>query len=84
MAETVCPDWLIIPSLAVDKRGTRLGYGGGYYDRTVCALRHEKEILAIGLAYECQKVARLPCEETDQPLDWLITEASATRFHQET
>ena len=70
----VFPDIVIVPMLAFDRRGHRLGYGGGYYDATLDFLRKEKQVVAVGLAYSKQAVLfNLPAEDHDQPLDWVIT-----------
>ncbi len=68
------PDVLIVPCLAFDAAGTRLGYGAGHYDRTLEALRAEGPCFAIGLAFAAQQVEGLPTEPTDQPLDLVVTE----------
>ena len=68
------PEILIVPLLAFDRRGGRLGYGGGFYDRTLEALRAKRATLAIGFAFAGQEVDDLPLEETDQPLDLIVTE----------
>lgn len=69
------PEVLIVPLLAFDRRGCRLGYGGGFYDRTLAALRRRGPVLAVGFAYAAQEVDRVPTDATDQPLDALVTEA---------
>ncbi|MEW9921489.1 5-formyltetrahydrofolate cyclo-ligase [Marimonas sp. MJW-29] len=69
------PEILIVPLLAFDRRGGRLGYGGGFYDRTLEMLRAKRPTLAIGFAFAGQEVADLPLEGTDQPLDLIVTEA---------
>ncbi|MGB5865699.1 MAG: 5-formyltetrahydrofolate cyclo-ligase, partial [Sulfitobacter sp.] len=61
--------------LAFDRRGGRLGYGGGYYDRTLEGLRGQRATLAIGFAFAGQEVDDIPLEPTDQPLDLVVTEA---------
>jgi 5-formyltetrahydrofolate cyclo-ligase len=68
------PDWLFVPLLAFDKNAYRLGYGGGFYDLTLTKLRKEKEIFAIGVAYECQLVSRVPRTKHDIRLDAVLTE----------
>ncbi len=69
------PEILLVPLAAFDREGYRLGYGGGYYDRTLAALRaSEGSVTAIGVAYSGQEMDRLPREETDQPLDWIVTD----------
>jgi len=76
-AQTVTPDVLLIPLLAFDAQGTRLGYGGGFYDRTLASLAAKR---AIGIAYAGQEVAELPCHDHDHPLDAVITENGVRRF----
>ena len=71
------PDVLLVPLLAFDDEGYRLGYGGGYYDRTLHAQRGRGAVLAVGLAYEGQRVAHLPSDAKDEKLDWIVTESSA-------
>lgn len=71
----VDPDVLIVPLLAFDRAGNRLGYGGGYYDRTLAALRATAPRTAIGFAFAAQEAASLPLESTDQPLNLIVTEA---------
>ncbi len=69
------PGILVVPLVAFDRDGFRLGYGGGYYDRTLAALRAGGEaVTAIGVAYSGQEMDRVPQEETDQPLDWIVTD----------
>jgi len=68
------PEILIVPLLAFDRRGQRLGYGGGFYDRTLARLRTMGPVLAVGFAYAAQEVEEVPVEETDQPLDMIVTE----------
>ena len=74
------PDLLLVPMLAFDHTGYRLGYGGGFYDRTLEHLRSVKSIRAVGVAYEAQRVPTIPREVTDQRLDALLTEAGITDF----
>ena len=73
-APEVVPDVLLVPLLAFDRKGFRLGYGGGFYDRTLEKLRMLKRVTAIGVAYAGQEVDAVPCEEFDQRLDWIMTE----------
>jgi 5-formyltetrahydrofolate cyclo-ligase len=68
------PDVVIVPLLAFDRRGFRLGYGGGFYDRTLEALRARRPRLAIGFAFAAQEVPAVPVEPTDQRLDLILTE----------
>jgi len=74
-APLVQPGVLLIPLLAFDAAGYRLGYGGGFYDRSLALLRRTGDILAVGLAYAAQQVAAVPREATDQALDLVVTEA---------
>lgn len=73
-ASFVTPSVLIVPLLAFDKNGTRLGTGGGYYDRTLCELRQAGGVKAYGLAYAFQQVDNLPTDPHDECLDVIITE----------
>lgn len=73
------PQVLIVPLVAFDARGYRLGYGGGFYDRTLEGLRACGPVLAIGFAYSAQEMADLPLEPTDQPLDLIVTEKGLFR-----
>jgi len=68
------PEIVIVPLVAFDLHGGRLGYGGGFYDRTLEGLRAVRPTLAIGFAYGAQEAADLPLEATDQPLDMIVTE----------
>lgn len=77
--EALAPDILLVPLLAVDRAGWRLGYGGGFYDRTLAALRAAKPIIAIGLAYDAQVVDAVPHLDYDEPLDWVLTPSGALR-----
>ena len=72
-APEVDPDILLIPLLAFDRHGMRLGYGGGYYDRTLSRLRSLKPITTIGLAFREQEMPEVPCGPNDQRLDWVLT-----------
>jgi 5-formyltetrahydrofolate cyclo-ligase len=73
-AERATPDLLLIPLLAYDLDGGRLGYGGGYYDRTLEALRAAGSVTAVGIGYAAQRMDGLPRESHDQLLDWIVTE----------
>lgn len=79
-APEIRPDVILVPLLAFDARGHRLGYGGGYYDRTLAGWRAGGGGLAIGLAFAAQQVDELPTEPTDQPLDGIATERAAWRI----
>ncbi len=74
------PEILIVPLVAFDRNGGRLGYGGGFYDRTLERLRARRATLAIGFAFSAQEAAELPLEPTDQPLDMIVTEQEVIQF----
>jgi 5-formyltetrahydrofolate cyclo-ligase len=74
-APEVRPDVLLVPLLAFDARGQRMGWGGGFYDRTLLGLRAEKQILALGVAYAGQRVDKVPSGPHDVPLDAVVTDA---------
>lgn len=80
--ETVTPRALIVPLLSFDKQGYRLGYGGGFYDRTIAQLREAGPILTIGLAFAAQQVELLPRGTHDMPLDCVATERGLFRPQQ--
>jgi 5-formyltetrahydrofolate cyclo-ligase len=81
------PQVLLVPLLAFDKAGYRLGYGGGFYDRTLEKRRHQAHsgahsghpVLAIGVAFAAQETESLPRGPFDQRLDWIATEAWARK-----
>ncbi|MDF1748969.1 MAG: 5-formyltetrahydrofolate cyclo-ligase [Alphaproteobacteria bacterium] len=73
-AAEVHPDILIVPLLSFDRAGYRLGYGGGFYDRTLESLRKTKPVIAVGVAYSGQQVDAVLRGPYDQPLDWIVTE----------
>ena len=76
----VRPAALIVPLLAFDLRGARLGYGKGYYDRALRAIRATGSVFAAGFAFEAQRVDFLPWEEWDEPLDGVVTEVRIREF----
>ena len=71
------PDVVLVPLLAVDRAGHRLGYGGGFYDRTLAALG---DVEAVGVAFDVQRVDALPRGVHDRPLDHLVTESGVMSF----
>lgn len=80
-APRVAPGLILVPLLAFDATGHRLGYGGGYYDRTLAELRAGPgPITAIGIAYAGQEIAAIPHEANDQRLDMVLTELGLRRF----
>ncbi len=73
------PDILLVPLLAADLQGHRLGYGGGFFDRTLTVLRQKKPVIAIGLAFEEQVVDAVPHLDYDERLDWVLTPTGPRR-----
>lgn len=73
-AGSVRPDVLLVPLLAFDRQGGRLGYGAGYYDRTIADLRASGRVRTLGLAFAAQEVAVTPRENHDVLLDGVVTE----------
>lgn len=73
-ARELIPDVLVIPMLGFNRQGNRLGYGTGFYDRTLEMLRTMKPVKAIGLAYSIQEISELPVETHDTALNTIITE----------
>lgn len=67
------PEVLIVPLAAFDRAGNRIGYGGGYYDRTLELLRSQGPVVAIGLAFASQELPQVPVEPFDQPLNLIVT-----------
>ena len=76
------PEIMLVPLLAIDREGNRLGYGGGYFDRTFLRRRQSGQapLVTVGIAYEAQIVSHVPNDERDIRLDWLITEQNVYRF----
>jgi 5-formyltetrahydrofolate cyclo-ligase len=72
------PDVVLMPLLGFDEKGTRLGYGGGYYDRTLASL--PRKPMLVGLAFSVQEVGTIPRDDHDVPLDAVITEAGVRFF----
>jgi 5-formyltetrahydrofolate cyclo-ligase len=79
-APELYPDILIVPLLAFDRRGYRLGYGGGYYDRTIARLRTMKPVTAVGIAFSAQQIEDVPITPRDERLDLVLTEAGTIDF----
>jgi 5-formyltetrahydrofolate cyclo-ligase len=70
-----CFPWaLLVPLAAFDRRGSRLGYGKGHFDRTIAALSELHPVVTIGLAYAAQEVPSVPAEPHDRRLDFIVTE----------
>ena len=76
-APEVEPDILLVPLLAFDRAGGRIGYGAGYYDMTIAALRAKKPVVAVGVAYGSQEIDSVPVTPRDARLDLVLTEREA-------
>ena len=74
IAPAVTPALLLVPMLAFDRACRRLGYGAGFYDRTLAALRRSHATIAVGLAFSAQEVEQVPVASDDAPLDAVVTE----------
>ncbi|MDP2410807.1 MAG: 5-formyltetrahydrofolate cyclo-ligase [Pseudolabrys sp.] len=81
-AAELAPDILIVPLAAFDRTGHRIGYGAGYYDMTIDALRVRKKVVAIGIAFAAQEIARVPATERDARLDLVLTENEVIDFRE--
>lgn len=79
-ATEVDPDILLVPLACFDRAGHRIGYGAGYYDMTINALRAKKQVVAVGLAFAAQEVAHVPATERDARLDLVLTERETIDF----
>ena len=74
-ADTTIPDQKAqIRTAAFDRAGHRVGYGAGYYDMTIRALRAKKKVIAIGIAFAAQEIPHVPATERDEKLDLVLTE----------
>jgi 5-formyltetrahydrofolate cyclo-ligase len=73
-AREVFPDIVLVPLLAFDRRGHRIGYGAGYYDMTIAALRARKPVVAVGIAFAAQEITQMPTSPRDARLDLVLTE----------
>lgn len=71
------PSLILVPLVGFDLKGRRLGYGGGFYDRTLEKLRQSGPLTVVGLAYAAQRLAKVPAEAHDIRLDWVVTEQGA-------
>jgi 5-formyltetrahydrofolate cyclo-ligase len=76
-APEVVPDVLLVPLLAFDRAGNRVGYGAGYYDLTIASLRAQGSVLAVGIAFAAQQIAQVPATARDACLDLVLTEKEA-------
>lgn len=76
----IVPDVLVVPLLAFDDEGYRLGYGGGYYDRTIAGLRKAGNLLTVGVGFSAQRAPFVPHDHFDERLDWIVTETGAQKI----
>jgi 5-formyltetrahydrofolate cyclo-ligase len=81
-APEVAPDILIVPLAAFDRAGHRIGYGAGYYDLTINALRAKKKVIAMGIAFAAQEITSVPATERDARLDFVLTEREVIDFRE--
>jgi 5-formyltetrahydrofolate cyclo-ligase len=79
-APEVAPDILLVPLAAFDRAGHRIGYGAGYYDMTISALRARKSVVAVGLAFAAQEIETIPATPRDARLDLVLTEREVIDF----
>jgi 5-formyltetrahydrofolate cyclo-ligase len=73
-APVVDPDILLVPLACFDRSGHRIGYGAGYFDKTIRALRAKKTVTAVGIAFAAQEIAHVPATDFDERLDLVLTE----------
>jgi 5-formyltetrahydrofolate cyclo-ligase len=78
-APVVDPAVMLVPLSAFDRRGYRIGYGKGHYDRAIERLAGRGPLLEIGIAFACQEIDTVPAEAHDRPMRWVVTEAGAIR-----
>ena len=81
-APVLTPSVLIVPLAGFDSAGNRLGYGGGYYDRTLQMLRRSGPVTAIGLAFACQELPKSPAGPHDEPLDLIVTDGGTLTLYE--
>ncbi|MSP31385.1 MAG: 5-formyltetrahydrofolate cyclo-ligase [Pseudolabrys sp.] len=79
-AAEVFPDILIVPLACFDRTGHRIGYGAGYYDMTIRGLRNRKKVVAMGVAFAAQEIAKVPATTRDERLDLVLTEREIIDF----
>jgi 5-formyltetrahydrofolate cyclo-ligase len=79
-APEVAPDILLVPLACFDRAGHRIGYGAGYYDMTIRALRAKKPVTAVGLAFATQEISQVPAVPHDERLDFVLTERETIDF----
>jgi 5-formyltetrahydrofolate cyclo-ligase len=79
-AAEVAPDILLVPLACFDRAGHRIGFGAGYYDLTIAALRAKKKITTVGIAFAAQEIREVPATPRDERLDFVLTEREAIDF----
>lgn len=79
-APSLLPTTLFVPLCAFDRHGNRLGYGKGYYDRTIAAASAQRPVTTIGIAFSVQEISAVPIEPHDRPLDAILTEAGLLKM----
>ena len=79
-APEVFPDVLLVPLACFDRAGQRIGYGAGYYDMTIRRLRSLKPVVAVGIAFAGQEIAKVPATDRDERLDLVLTETDVIDF----
>ena len=80
-ADVVDPDVVVLPMIAFDRAGARLGHGRGFYDRAMAVLRaRERRPVLVGIAFSAQEVASVPAEPHDVPMDYIVTERETLHF----
>lgn len=79
-AQLGTPKIIVVPLLSFDRRGYRLGYGGGFYDRTLQKLRGEEGCISVAFAYSGQQVDTVTIDQFDQKVDWIVTEKYARKI----
>ena len=82
-APEVMPDVLLVPLLAFDRVGNRIGYGAGYYDLTIASLRAQRSVLAVGISFAAQEIAQVPATARDARLDLVLTEREVININRE-
>ena len=79
-APEAAPDIVLVPLACFDRAGNRIGYGAGYYDMTLHALRARKSVIAIGIAFAAQEIPHVPATERDERLNFVLTEKEIIAF----
>ena len=82
-AASVYPGLMLIPLLAFDRQGNRLGYGGGFYDLSIRSIREQQPVYALGIAFAAQEVTAVPCDKNATTLDGILTEKGVIRVESE-